>query len=104
MRNWCLHEWFYAGIDRPFFYQNDFKDILHQFQLQHVQKMTRVEWGAVRASMGRSRRLSAAFLREERNKLDEYRRNIRCIQQGRHEEVSLPYGVFPFDVPGIHAF
>jgi hypothetical protein len=82
MRHWCLYEWFYAGIDQGYFKHNDFIDELAKLGIGHVSKMSRVEWGEVRGAMGRPRRLSAAFLREERKKLSMYRRDVRMIQQG----------------------
>ncbi len=36
-------------------------------------KLTRLEWSVLRSALGRPRRLSLAFLREERMRLEGYR-------------------------------
>lgn len=41
----------------------------------------RTEWSAFRSALGRPRRLSPAFLNEERIKLEDYRRIIRDVQR-----------------------
>lgn len=41
--------------------------------LGHVTHLTRPEWGLVRSVFGAPRRLSLAFLKEERSKLEVYR-------------------------------
>ena len=46
-------------------------------------RLTRREWGAVRRALGRPRRLSLAFLRQERAKLETYRNIVRA----KYEEV-----------------
>ena len=46
-------------------------------------RLTRREWGAVRAALGKPRRLSLAFLKQERAKLESYRNIIRA----KYEEV-----------------
>ena len=38
-----------------------------------------MEWTVIRKSMGTPRRFSNAFLREERNKLEEWRQRVRTI-------------------------
>lgn len=48
-----------------------------------VGKLCRAEWAAIRTVMGRPRRLSSTFLREERGKLERYRQDVRLVQQGR---------------------
>lgn len=48
-------------------------------------RLTRREWGAVRRALGRPRRLSLTFLREERAKLESYRNIVRA----KYEEVSF---------------
>lgn len=50
-------------------------------------RLTRREWGAVRRALGRPRRLSLAFLRQERAKLETYRNIVRA----KYEEVSIKY-------------
>lgn len=46
-------------------------------------RLTRREWGAVRAALGKTRRLSLGFLRQERAKLESYRNIVRA----KYEEV-----------------
>lgn len=46
--------------------------------LGHVTHLTRPEWGLVRGVFGPPRRLSLAFLKEERVKLEAY----RCVWSG----------------------
>ena len=70
MRAWVRYEWFYAGIDREYFNQNEFSSLLRERELDHIKKATRVEWGEVRRALGKPRRLSPAFLRREREKLE----------------------------------
>lgn len=48
--------------------------------------LSRREWSALRGSLGRPRRLSLAFLRQERAKLESYRETVRV----KYEEV-CPY-------------
>lgn len=46
-----------------------------------VFRVLRTEWSAFRSALGRPRRLSSEFLREERHKLESYRRIIRDVQR-----------------------
>jgi hypothetical protein len=80
MRAWVRYEWFYAGIDREYFNQNEFSSLLRERELDHIKKATRVEWGEVRRALGKPRRLSPAFLRREREKLAKYRGLVRAVQ------------------------
>lgn len=89
-RRFALCEWFYSSLDRGFFNEDAFGGALDAAGLAHLRhwSLTRTEWGAVRAALGggvggRPRRLSPAFLRQERQRLAAYRRVIRELQQGR---------------------
>lgn len=75
---WCRFEFFYSAIDRPFFMQTGMDDLLRHCGLAGVTALTRKEWGLLRAGLGRPRRLSAAFLREERCRLEAWRRRCRA--------------------------
>ena len=35
-RRWCLYEWFYSTIDRPYFQHNEFQDCLNEMGLANV--------------------------------------------------------------------
>ncbi|XP_068658767.1 protein ALWAYS EARLY 3-like isoform X2 [Aristolochia californica] len=78
LRRWCVFEWFYSAIDYPWFAKNEFVAYLDFAQLSNLpSRLTRTEWGVIRSALGKPRRLSDQLLREERNKLEEYRENVR---------------------------
>lgn len=77
VRRWCTYEWFYSAIDWPWFTRNEFVEYLNHAGLGHVPRLTRVEWGVIRSSLGKPRRLSKRFLQEEREKLEQYRESVR---------------------------
>ncbi|XP_024388270.1 protein ALWAYS EARLY 3 isoform X1 [Physcomitrium patens] len=77
VRRWCMCEWFYSAIDLPWFARNEFVEYLNHAGLGHVPRLTRVEWGVIRGSLGKPRRLSKRFLQEEREKLETYRESVR---------------------------
>jgi len=52
-------------------------EYLNHAGLGHVPRLTRVEWGVIRSSLGKPRRLSKRFLQEEREKLEQYRESVR---------------------------
>ncbi|XP_062185503.1 protein ALWAYS EARLY 2-like isoform X3 [Phragmites australis] len=77
LRRWCMFEWFYSAIDYPWFAKSEFVEYLNHVKLGHVPRLTRVEWGVIRSSLGKPRRLSKQFLHEEREKLAQYRDSVR---------------------------
>ncbi|KAF8654527.1 hypothetical protein HU200_061718 [Digitaria exilis] len=77
LRRWCMFEWFYSALDYPWFAKSEFVEYLNHVKLGHVPRLTRVEWGVIRSSLGKPRRLSKQFLREEREKLSQYRDSVR---------------------------
>lgn len=77
VRRWCMCEWFYSAIDLPWFARNEFVKYLNHAGLGHVPRLTRIEWGVIRGSLGKPRRLSKRFLQEEREKLETYRESVR---------------------------
>ncbi|XP_051214162.1 protein ALWAYS EARLY 3 isoform X2 [Lolium perenne] len=77
LRRWCMSEWFYSAIDYPWFAKSEFVEYLNHVKLGHVPRLTRVEWGVIRSSLGKPRRLSKQFLHEEREKLSQYRESVR---------------------------
>ncbi|GMJ02051.1 ARABIDOPSIS THALIANA ALWAYS EARLY 3, ALWAYS EARLY 3 [Hibiscus trionum] len=76
-RRWCIFEWFYSTIDYPWFAKREFVEYLDHVGLGHIPRLTRVEWGAIRSSLGKPRRFSEQFLKEEREKLNQYRESVR---------------------------
>ncbi|KAF5465516.1 hypothetical protein F2P56_015513 [Juglans regia] len=76
-QRWCTFEWFYSAIDYPWFAKREFMEYLDHVGLGHVPRLTRVEWGVIRSSLGRPRRFSVQFLKEEREKLYQYRDSVR---------------------------
>lgn len=76
-RRWCTFEWFYSAIDYPWFAKREFVEYLDHVGLGHVPRLTRVEWGVIRSSLGRPRRFSEQFLKEEKEKLNQYRESVR---------------------------
>ncbi|CAN4095685.1 unnamed protein product [Withania somnifera] len=89
VRSWCIYEWFYSAIDYPWFTKKEFVEYLDHVGLGHVPRLTRVEWGVIRSSLGRPRRFSEQFLDEEREKLNQYRDSVRThyneLREGTRE-------------------
>ncbi|KAB5545373.1 hypothetical protein DKX38_013485 [Salix brachista] len=77
VRRWCVYEWFYSAIDYPWFSRREFVEYLEHVRLGHIPRLTRVEWGVIRSSLGKPRRLSEQFLKEEKEKLNHYRESVR---------------------------
>lgn len=77
LRRWCTYEWFYSAIDYPWFAKREFVEYLYHVGLGHVPRLTRVEWGVIRSSLGKPRRFSQQFLKEEKKKLNQYRDSVR---------------------------
>ncbi|KAG2579689.1 hypothetical protein PVAP13_6NG262300 [Panicum virgatum] len=101
LRRWCMFEWFYSAIDYPWFAKSEFVEYLNHVKLGHVPRLTRVEWGVIRSSLGKPRRLSKQFLREEREKLSQYRDSVRQhyaelrsgIREGLPTDLARPLAV-----------
>ncbi|KAJ8766738.1 hypothetical protein K2173_007805 [Erythroxylum novogranatense] len=77
VRRWCVFEWFYSAIDYPWFAKREFVEYLDHVRLGHIPRLTRIEWGVIRSSLGRPRRFSEQFLKEEKEKLNQYRESVR---------------------------
>ncbi|KAJ6771086.1 PROTEIN ALWAYS EARLY 1-RELATED [Salix koriyanagi] len=77
VRRWCLFEWFASAIDYPWFVKREFVEYLEHVGLGHIPRLTRVEWGVIRSSLGKPRRFSEQFLKEEKKKLNQYRESVR---------------------------
>src|SRR5690349_21788918 len=61
-----------------------------------VTRLTSFEWSLLRGAMGKPRRLSPAYLRCERSKLEKYRQDVCLVQSG---QVLRDVDLFPYDVP-----
>ncbi|XP_065863604.1 protein ALWAYS EARLY 3 [Euphorbia lathyris] len=77
VRRWCVFEFFYSAIDYPWFAKREFVEYLDHVGLGHIPRLTRVEWGVIRSSLGKPRRFSEQFLKEEKEKLNQYRESVR---------------------------
>ncbi|KAG8369996.1 hypothetical protein BUALT_Bualt14G0071700 [Buddleja alternifolia] len=77
LRRWCTYEWFYSAIDYPWFAKREFVEYLYHVGLGHAPRLTRVEWSVIRSSLGKPRRFSEQFLKEEKEKLNQYRDSVR---------------------------
>lgn len=62
------------------------QDLLDQSGLGHVTHLTRTEWSVLRGALGRPRRLSLNFLKQERQKLEAHRR-VRSMQTHTHTQL-----------------
>ncbi|XP_058209241.1 protein ALWAYS EARLY 3 isoform X2 [Rhododendron vialii] len=89
LRRWCAFEWFYSAVDYPWFAKREFVEYLNHVGLGHVPRLTRVEWGVIRSSLGKPRRFSEQFLKEEKEKLNQYRDSVRThyteLREGTRE-------------------
>uniref|UniRef100_A0A453E5U3 DIRP domain-containing protein n=1 Tax=Aegilops tauschii subsp. strangulata TaxID=200361 RepID=A0A453E5U3_AEGTS len=77
LRRWCTYEWFYSAVDYPWFMNNEFVNYLNFAKLSHLSRLTRSEWSTIRSSLGKPRRFSNHFLAVEKEKLEDYRQNVR---------------------------
>ncbi|CAH9131290.1 unnamed protein product [Cuscuta epithymum] len=89
LMRWCTCEWFYSPIDNPWFAKREFVEYLDHVGLGHVPRLTRVEWDVIRSSLGKPRRFSKQFLKEEKEKLYDYREFVRThytdLREGTRE-------------------
>ncbi|KAJ4974391.1 hypothetical protein NE237_007565 [Protea cynaroides] len=101
LHRWCAFEWFYSAIDYPWFAKREFVEYLNHVGLGHITRLTRVEWGVIRSSLGKPRRLSEQFLREEKAKLEQYRESVRThytelragVREGLPTDLARPLSV-----------
>ncbi|XP_066917544.1 protein lin-9 homolog [Clytia hemisphaerica] len=102
-RRWAYYEFFYSNIDRALLLGcNDFEICLKQmFQDLKTRMLTRRQWSNIRRLMGKPRRYSAAFLKEERAILEEKRKKIRYLHQLKGFEVTdmTQFKDLPEEVP-----
>ncbi|KAG6394794.1 hypothetical protein SASPL_145384 [Salvia splendens] len=101
LRRWCIYEWFYSAIDYPWFAKREFVEYLYHVGLGHVPRLTHVEWGVIRSSLGKPRRFSEMFLKEEKEKLNQYRDSVRThytelregVREGLPTDLAMPLSV-----------
>lgn len=101
VQQWCTFEWFYSAIDYPWFAKREFVEYLDHVGLGHIPRLTRVEWGVIRSSLGKPRRFSQQFLKEEKEKLNQYRDSVRThyselragIREGLPADLARPLSV-----------
>jgi hypothetical protein len=75
--NFLYCEFFEPDIDYGYFSKNDFIECLKELELEKVNNLTRYEWNIIRGCLGKPRRFSKVFLKEEREVLNKYRENVR---------------------------
>ncbi|KAL3133301.1 hypothetical protein ABBQ38_007180 [Trebouxia sp. C0009 RCD-2024] len=95
-RRWARAEFFCSALDRPWLADDGVQTLCNHFGLKlgQLARLTRTEWTCIRRSLGRPRRLSLAFLRQERAELEAWRERVRA----KYEEVG--YGAqIPPDLP-----
>lgn len=95
-RRWARAEFFCSALDRPWLANDGVQQLCNHFGLKKGQlaRLSRTEWTCIRRSLGRPRRMSLAFLRQERAELEAWREQVRA----KYEEVG--YGAhIPEDLP-----
>ncbi|XP_053659351.1 protein lin-9 homolog [Anopheles marshallii] len=102
----CYYEFFYSDIDRNLFEgPSEFDHLvqLHYPQLK-TNNLTRAEWRKIRASFGKPRLFSPAFIMEERLELARKREKIRILQSNSLGDISfiegLPQSISKLISPG----
>ncbi|KAL6778067.1 hypothetical protein ACKKBG_A16795 [Auxenochlorella protothecoides x Auxenochlorella symbiontica] len=76
-RRWCAHEFFVAAPDRCWLEAGGAGAVLATLGLPRDAALTWREWAALRAGLGRPRRLSLRFLHEQRAALEAWREAAR---------------------------
>lgn len=91
-----MYEFFYSNIDKFLLNgKNDFQKCLeHQFPKLKCRMLSKSEWGEIRRSMGKPRRCSPKFFKEERFDLERKRQKVRLLQSKRFADAS-----FMLDMP-----
>jgi len=78
VKKWIKYEYFYSGIDKPYFEKNELNECLTSLGIPY-KSMQRGDFVLIRKAIGKPRRLSSRFLNEERAKLQKYREISREI-------------------------
>ncbi|CAG0895134.1 unnamed protein product, partial [Darwinula stevensoni] len=98
---WVYFEWFYSNIDETLFSgENDFQICLREsFPALKTRLLTRVEWCKIKRMMGKPRRCSQAFFKEERDFLSRKRAKLRQLQQGELWDIDKVRDQLPDEIP-----
>jgi hypothetical protein len=78
VKRWVRCEYFYSWIDKSYFEENELSTCLKQLGIAH-NSFRRVEWILIRQSLGKTRRFSQNFIKEEREKLRKFREISRDL-------------------------
>eukprot|EP00884_Botryococcus_braunii_P004641 jgi/Botrbrau1/14178/Bobra.182_3s0113.2 len=92
-RRWIMYEFFYSAIDRPFFLDNKFLSGLRDIGIPPATRLTKIDLNFIRSALGggrRPRRLSLAFLQEERARLELHRLNVRKVYKEKGAGKEIP--------------
>ena len=76
VKRWVKYEYFYSGIDKPYFEKNELQECLSSLGIPY-KCLRRADFILIRKAIGKPRRLSAKFLGDERHKLQKYREIAR---------------------------
>jgi hypothetical protein len=98
---WTCCEWFYSDIDRVIFdCENDFSLCLKQsFPTLKTTQLNRKQWNILRSMIGKPRRCSDAFFKEERQNLEEKRQKIRMVQHRYESQIDDSTIDLPQEIP-----
>ena len=78
-RRWFLAEHFYSSIDRPWFVTRlGYGPFLEHLGLADAGPFSKKDRTTIRRALGKPRRLSLPFLRQERVRLERWRRSVRA--------------------------
>ena len=78
VKKWVKYEYFYSGIDKPYFEKSEFQECMDSLQIPY-KTLKRADYILIRKAIGRPRRLSQKFLSEERERLKKYREVVREV-------------------------
>lgn len=86
------YEFFYSTLDRALFAhgENDFEECVRDnFSNLKTRLMTRIEWNMIRRLLGKPRRMSPQFFRQEIASLERRRQKIRILQAKKFADASF---------------
>eukprot|EP00892_Ulva_mutabilis_P000215 jgi/Ulvmu1/10194/UM006_0150.1 len=99
MRRWALYEFLTPMIDRGYLSDGSMAEYLANLGLDQIKSLSRADMSYIRTAVGAPpRRLSPAFLRQERGALHLHRERCRRAYEGRtaaEPHTGLPPGVPP---------
>lgn len=79
MRQFCVCEWFYPSIDFFYYEKSEFLEFakITLPELPINEFMKKRDWNYIRGKLGKPRRLSQAYLSEEKQKMHTFRQAVR---------------------------